>query len=442
MLRSVNRLPAGGCLTWSAERGVETKRYWDLRFSGEAPPTLAEASEALWERLRHSVNLRLRSDVPVGIFLSGGLDSSAVLAAVCAERPAEEIRTFAIGFEDPSFDESGHARAVAAHFGTQHFERTLDASTMIAEIPAIITALDEPMADASIVPTHLLSGFAREHVTVALGGDGGDELFLGYPTFQAHRMAGWVNWLPRAAISGILEPLASLLPVSTSNLSTDYRIRRFLRGLRHGPIERHFAWIGGMDPIAQQGLFTEEWAREIDLEDLFSDVHEHLAAVEGRDDYDRLTYVYSKLYMGDDILVKVDRASMAHSLEVRAPLLDPGVVALATALPTRFKLDGMEMKRVLKHMLKGRVPADVLKRPKKGFGVPIAEWLKGPLRPMMEELLNGERVRREGIFRPEAVEALIQAHLQGRADHRKPLWSLLVFQLWREHHAPDAALSA
>ena len=171
-------------------------------------------------------------------------------------------------------------------------------------------------------------------------------------------------------------------------------------------------------------------------------MHAHLAAVDARDDYDRLTYVYSKLYMGDDILVKVDRASMAHSLEVRAPLLDPDVVDLATSLPTHFKFEGMEMKRVLKRMLQGRVPPAILERPKKGFGIPIAEWLKGPLKPLMDEFLDGERLRREGIFRPEAVEAMIQAHLGGRADHRKPLWSLLVFQLWRQHHAPDATLSA
>jgi asparagine synthase (glutamine-hydrolysing) len=312
---------------------------------------------------------------------------------------------------------------------------------MLEELPGILTALDEPMADASIVPTHLLSGFAREHVKVALGGDGGDELFLGYPTFQAHRMAGWIDWVPRFLISGVMEPLASLLPVSTSNLSLDYRIRRFLRGLRHGPIERHFAWIGGMDPLAQAGLFTEAWAEGIDFSNLFSDVHGHLSAVTGRDAYDRLSYVYSKLYMGDDILVKVDRASMAHSLEVRSPLLDPGVVSLATALPTRFKMQGMEMKRVLKHMLKSRLPPGIVERPKKGFGVPIAEWLKGPLRPLMEDLLGSDRIRREGIFRPEAVQALVRDHLQGRADHRKPLWSLIVFQLWREHHAPDSFLS-
>ncbi len=441
MVRAVQRLPAGGFLRWTADEGVETGQYWDLEFSGEVPRTLEEASEILWERLKHATRLRLRSDVPVGIFLSGGLDSSAVLAAVAAERSPEEIRTFAIGFDDPSFDESSHARRVADHFGTQHLERTLTASTMLEELPGILTALDEPMADASIVPTHLLSGFAREHVKVALGGDGGDELFLGYPTFQAHRMAGWIDWVPRFLISGVMEPLASLLPVSTSNLSLDYRIRRFLRGLRHGPIERHFAWIGGMDPLAQAGLFTEAWAEGIDFSNLFSDVHGHLSAVTGRDAYDRLSYVYSKLYMGDDILVKVDRASMAHSLEVRSPLLDPGVVSLATALPTRFKMQGMEMKRVLKHMLKSRLPPGIVERPKKGFGVPIAEWLKGPLRPLMEDLLGSDRIRREGIFRPEAVQALVRDHLQGRADHRKPLWSLIVFQLWREHHAPDSFLS-
>jgi asparagine synthase (glutamine-hydrolysing) len=228
--------------------------------------------------------------------------------------------------------------------------------------------------------------------------------------------------------------MVNALPVSTRNISFDYKAKRFLRGMRFDPYARHFAWIGGLDPLAQHGILTSSFLESCGDEVVFADVTDHLGRVEPRDEYDALSYLYSKLYMGDDILVKVDRASMAHGLEVRAPFLDHRVVDFVTRLPTSMKLNGFQMKVILKEMLRGRVPDEVIHRPKKGFGIPIAEWLKGPLLPWARDLLSSQQLRDDGIFDPIGVEKLLDQHLKGRADHRTALWSILVFQLWRQEY--------
>jgi asparagine synthase (glutamine-hydrolysing) len=301
---------------------------------------------------------------------------------------------------------------------------------MVDLLPGILRILDEPLADGSLVPTYLLAGFTRESVTVALGGDGGDELFLGYPTFQAHAAARLYGLVPGAVHRHVVKPLVGMLPVSTSNISADYKAKRFLLGMDYGSRERHFVWIGAFDPASQEQLLTKDVLAATRGLDVFEDVAAHSQRACPRDEWDALSYLYVKLYMSDDILVKVDRATMAHGLEARAPLLDYRVAEFIASLQTRHKIKGTEMKVLLKRALRGRVPDSILARPKKGFGMPIAEWLKGPLLPWARELLAPERVRRDGLFRPEVVTRLLEDHLAGRADNRKPLWTLLVMNLW------------
>lgn len=429
ILRGVHKLPAGGMLVWQGGR-AQVETFWDLTFPAAPEGTEEELAERLWALMSDAVRVRLMSDVPLGVFLSGGIDSSAVVALMAEHLPPDRIKTFSIGFKDKSFDESSYARLVAAHFKTDHHERILEPEAMIDMLPAILRILDEPMADGSLIPTYMLAGFTRESVTVALGGDGGDELFLGYPTFQAHQAARLYGLLPGALHRRVVRPLAGLLPVSVANISTDYKIKRFLLGMDYPPEARHFVWIGALDPIAQQGLLTDEVLAATAGLDLFEDVTAHRARVQPRDDMDALSYLYAKLYMSDDILVKVDRATMAHGLEARAPLLDVRVAEFIASLPTSMKLRGRTMKYLLKRSLRGRVPDSVLDRPKKGFGMPIAAWIKGPLLPWVRDVLAPDRVKRDGLFRPEAVNALLDAHLAGRADNRKALWSLLVMNLW------------
>lgn len=431
ILAGVHKLQSGEWLVWEDGR-VETGLYWDQTFPDPASlPQDEEGLKALlWERLRESTRLRLIADVPLGVFLSGGIDSTTVVALMAELMPPDRIKTFSIGFENKSFDESSFAREVAGWFGTDHREEVLSPTTMLDLLPDILGSMSEPLADGSVVPTYLLARFTRRHVTVALGGDGGDELLLGYPTFQAHQAARALAPLPQALWRRAVAPLVRHLPVNTDNISFDFKVKRFVDGMAYPPDERHFVWIGSIAPHAQERLLSPDLRAATAGQDVFADVARYRARCEPRDEFDRLSYLYSKLYMQDDILVKVDRATMAHGLEGRAPFLDHRVVELLCALPTRWKLRGMTMKYLLKRMLRGKVPDAVIDRPKKGFGMPVAEWLKGPLRPLAEELLSEDGLRRDGFFEPATVHGLLAEHAAGRADHRKALWSLLTFQLW------------
>jgi len=431
ILAGVHKLQSGEWLEWHDGR-VETGFYWDQ--VGPDPATLPQdergVQELLWQRLRESTRLRLIADVPLGVFLSGGIDSSTVVALMAELMPPDRIKTFSIGFENKSFDESSYAREVAQWFGTDHREEILSPQTMLDLLPDILGSMSEPLADGSLVPTYLLSRFTRRHVTVALGGDGGDELLLGYPTFQAHRAARALGLLPRALWRGAVAPLVRHLPVSTDNISFDFKVKRFVEGMGWPPEERHFVWIGGVAPDRQERLLSEPLRAATAGADVFDDVARYRGRCRALDEYGRLSYLYSKIYMQDDILVKVDRATMAHGLEGRAPFLDHRVVELVMALPTRWKLRGLTMKYILKRMLRGKVPDAVIDRPKKGFGMPVGEWLKGPLRPLAQDLLSEDALRGAGFFEPKTVHGLLEEHAAGRADHRKVLWSLLAFQLW------------
>ncbi|MFO0957742.1 MAG: asparagine synthase C-terminal domain-containing protein [Isosphaeraceae bacterium] len=368
-----------------------------------------------------------RSDVPLGVFLSGGIDSSSIAAAVCDIQPASTVRTFSIGFDDPSFDESTQARAVADRLGTDHHARTFSPEDALEILPEVAGRLDEPLGDASILPTSLLSRFARESVTVALGGDGSDELFAGYPTFAAQRAADWYRRFPGPARE-LAGAIVRRLPVSHANISLDFQLKQFLRGAGEPPPLAHQRWMGSFSDAEIAGILVDEPPR---LEP------EHLAMARAleRDgvEIDPLTrslWLYQQTYLAEDILTKVDRASMAYGLEVRAPFLDSTLVDRVEALPAHYKFGGGRTKRLLKRAVAGRLPTSIIGRRKKGFGIPAARWLRGPLGPLLDRLLGGAALRTQGIFRTEAVARLIGEHRAGSRDHRKPLWTLLMFQLW------------
>ncbi|MGH9868364.1 MAG: asparagine synthase (glutamine-hydrolyzing) [Candidatus Polarisedimenticolia bacterium] len=405
--------------------------YWDIPAPEEAVP--AHIEETLRETVSAAVSCRLMSDVPLGVFLSGGVDSTSIVA--CMAKAAKEVRTFSVAFDDASFDESAHFRSVARHYGTRHEERVLTADALLELLPALAPLLDEPLGDASILPTHMLSRFTREHVTVALGGDGGDELFAGYPTYQAHRLAGWYERLPSALKAGVVEPLVRALPVSRRNISFDFKARRFIKGAGLPPEERNQVWLGSFSPAEALALLAPDVRHALRDDDLLDEARAHFARAGARDTLGRLQYVDLKMYLQDGILVKVDRASMACSLEVRAPLLDHRLVELVARLPTSWKLRGMTTKYILKRAMGPWLPPGITNRPKKGFGVPVATWLRGPLKGMMLDLLAAPRLRRQGLLDPAAVEVLVRDHLEGRLDNRKPIWTLLMLQLWQEHWA-------
>lgn len=426
----INKLPAAHTLTLENGR-TSVESYWCLSYRTKEPvPSEAEAAARLQELLAESVRMRLVSDVPLGVLLSGGVDSSAV-TALAVRASSEPVKTFSISFAESSFDESSYARRVAKFLGTDHHEERLSSNLAANLVAEIGSWMDEPFSDPSLVPTYLLSRFTRKHVTVALGGDGGDEIFAGYPMYRGHHLAEIYLRLPKLLQTGLIEPLVRLLPVKTKNLSFDYKALRFITGAKYDPVTRHHVWFGSFTPEEQQQLLTGEALSSSDA-DIYRDARNMMAECDAEDIVERMQNLDTRLYLAEDILTKVDRASMAVSLEVRAPFLDPRLAEYAASLPADYKLRGSKTKYILKRAVADLLPPFVTRRSKKGFGVPVAEWLKGKLRPLARDLLSPERVRRAGVFNPEYVTRLQDEHERGVANHRKLLWTLLMFELWHE----------
>ena len=428
--QGISKLPAAHSL--SLEDGqIDVREYWRLSYKTREPaPTVPEAAVELRRILEDSVRMRLVSDVPLGVLLSGGIDSS-IVTAMAVRTSSETVKTFSISFAEASFDESQYARRVAQFLGTDHHEERFSASLAANLVSDIGAWMDEPMSDPSLVPTYLLSRFTRKHVTVALGGDGGDELFAGYPMYFGHRMARAYERIPQLVRRGVIEPVVNSLPVKNKNLSFDYRARRFVTASHYDEVARHHVWFGSFTPRDQDLLLTDV-VQQSSEGDIYRDARRMFAECDSNDLTECMQSLDTQLYLAEDILTKVDRASMSVSLEVRAPYLDPRVAEFAASLPTRYKLHGYTSKYILKRAAKGLVPSFVWRRGKKGFGVPFAKWLKGELRPLARDLLAPERLRRGGLFNPDYVARLQDEHERGVANHRKLLWTLLSFELWRE----------
>jgi asparagine synthase (glutamine-hydrolysing) len=426
----INKLPAAHRLTLESGE-VKIDRYWHLNYTTTEPvPSEREAADHLRELMADAVRMRLVSDVPLGVLLSGGVDSSTI-AALAVRASSEAVKTFSISFAEASFDESAYARGVAKFLGTDHHEERLSANLAANLVSEIGAWMDEPFSDPSLVPTYLLSRFTRKHVTVALGGDGGDELFAGYPMYAGHRWAEVYKHVPGFLRRGLIEPVVRSLPVKTKNLSFDYKALKFITGARYDSVTRHHIWFGSFTPDQQQQLLTPAALAATDSE-IYAEARQIAEECNNDDLVTRMQSVDTRLYLAEDILTKVDRASMAVSLEVRAPFLDPRVAEFAASLPCNYKLRGMKTKYILKKAVRDLLPGFVTRRGKKGFGVPVAEWLKFKLRPLARDLLSPERVRRAGVFNPNYVARLQDEHERGVANHRKLLWTLLMFELWHE----------
>jgi asparagine synthase (glutamine-hydrolysing) len=426
----INKLPAAHTLILEDGK-IETDVYWCLSYQAKGPiPSEADASERVRELLADSVRMRLVSDVPLGVLLSGGVDSSSV-AALAVRASSEAVKTFSISFSEASFDESSYARRVAKFLGTDHHEERLSANLAANLVGEIGAWMDEPLSDPSLVPTYLLSRFTRKHVTVAVGGDGGDELFAGYEMYWGHHVAEIYARVPGPLKRMVIEPLVRMLPVKTKNLSFDYKALRFIIGAKYDPVARHHVWFGSFTPEEQQMLLTPDLLQQSNG-DVYATARQMVTECDAEDIVERMQNLDTRLYLAEDILTKVDRASMAVSLEVRAPFLDHRVAEYAAALPANYKLRGRRSKYVLKRAVEDLLPPFVTRRGKKGFGVPVAEWLKVKLRPLVRDLLSPARVKRAGFFNAEYIMQLQDEHERGIANHRKTLWTLLMFELWHE----------
>jgi asparagine synthase (glutamine-hydrolysing) len=433
ILEGVRKLAPGATLTVREGRVAAHGRYHDLAYAPKHALSEDAAARELWARLVDAVGSQLMADVPLGVFLSGGIDSTAIVAAAREASPGARLATFSIGFEDPSFDESRWAEIAARHFGTEHHLRRFTAAQLrdtVAELPRL---LDEPFADASLLPTFLLCRFARESVTVALGGDAGDELLAGYDTFAAHEWTRRYEALvPRAVERAVIAPLVRALPISRRNMALDFRLRQFLRGARRPFALKTWGWMAGFLEHELPSILTPEALEGGETaESLFSEAVALDAEVAGEHRVDRQAHQMLRTYLAEGILTKVDRASMAVSLEVRAPFLDHPLADWIGRLPADMKLRGRERKRLLRRALRGRIPDVLLDRPKKGFGIPLSAWLRGELRGWAEATLDGLERDLGDLVRADEARRLLREHVEGRADHRKKLWTLLCLAQWK-----------
>src|SRR6266404_8093711 len=436
IFRSIKKLEPGHFLLYT-NRESRSARYWNIPLEDDPPENRSEAqyTEELRDLLERSVRRRLVADVPVGLFVSGGLDSGIV--AALAAKAKDQLQCFSIGFDEPSFDESAYAKQVAASLGVKHHLKVFSAQEMLRLVPKLPQILDEPLADPSILPLYLLSSFAAERMKVVLSGDGGDELFAGYQTFQAHKLMHYYHALP-GFVRDSLKKLSSHLPVSHGYLSADYKIKQFLKGDGVCAESRFFVWRGAFHGEEKNELLRAEIHRELEHHDCYEDIDRYVQESGLSKELERILYLSMKLYLQDTNLVTVVRASMANGLEVRCPLLDQDVVEFVCRLPAKYKLNGLRTKYLLKRAAGGLLPRRVIYRQKKGFAIPLAQWLNTELKDFMLEYLSEERIRKQGIFNFPYVKRLIDEQLAKTIDHRESLWTLLVFQSWYDSYLDGA----
>jgi asparagine synthase (glutamine-hydrolysing) len=424
LLRDVYKLEPSQLLMLDLDTGRQEVRYfWDVPApNGEGARSTADWAEAVDARIRDAVRAQLVSDVPLGALLSGGVDSSLVAAGMGAGK------AFSIGFDDPTYDELTWARRVASHLGLDHRTEVIRPDVGVL-FDMLMRFMDDPIADFSIFPTFLVSRLARQEVTVALSGDGGDELFGGYETYLAQAAAGAWQRLPRPVRARLIAPLVERLRPSPKKKGLVNKVKRFVEGAVMPPSLGHARWRLFASEALHDGLLSVDAAAAASTP-VASHIDALFARAGARSEIDRGLYVDLKSYLPDNCLVKVDRMSMAVSLELRVPLLDKEVVELAFAMPDRLKVAGGTTKVLLKQIAARHVPRSCIYRPKQGFSIPIKNWLKGEFRPMMDELLAPARL--DGVFEPRTVERLKREHLEERANHSHVLWALIVFQDWRQ----------
>jgi asparagine synthase (glutamine-hydrolysing) len=431
-IAGIRKLPAGHVLTVHDGR-LDIRCYWDLADHFDQPEvaamTPAAIADELDRRMALAVNRRRRADVPVGVFLSGGIDSSAVLAHL-ADQIGPGVHAFSLGHTDLNFDESRFARDTARFFDADFHELVLTEDDLADGLRRVGDGFDEPLGDASIIPTHLLARFAVQKVKVVLSGEGADELFAGYPTYIGNRVAGWYRKLPRGVRQNLVSGIRKMLPVSMGNVGPDYLLSRFSAAAERDLVERHHTWFGSLRPERHEEILSAEVAASLAADDPFGSAKTRVQGKGLPDALAVLLYSDFTMYLQDDLLTKVDRATMLASLEARAPFLDHEFAEFVAGIPSRHKLKGITTKAILRRAVKKRLPPEVLKRRKRGFNIPFSRWLLHGLGDSMRQRFSAERVTTRGLLDPAGMSHLIDEHMNCEADHRKPLFSLLALDLW------------
>jgi asparagine synthase (glutamine-hydrolysing) len=431
ILKGVHKLPPAHYLKYR-DGQVSTHRYWDAASVPLRDWTDDDAAEALRDALRKAVAGQLMADVPLGAFLSGGIDSSAIVALM-SQASAQPVNSFSIGFADGTYNELPYAREIAALFQTNHRERTVTPA-LDDMFERLVVHLDEPFADTSLFPTFSVSVLAREHVKVVLSGDGGDELFGGYDAYQAQALASKLGWMGDALMPA-LAGVAAALPPTEKKKGLVNKVKRFSAGAATAPADLgHYRWMVYLNARDKARLYAKGLRDSLGAADVYAPVREALGRFSQDDGLNRQLYADLSLYLADDILVKVDRMSMATSLETRAPFLDGDLMELAFSMPGHLKIRNGERKWILKRAMRDVLPDSILNRRKEGFSIPMKNWLRRELQPLLRDLLSSDRVARRGLFDPDAVQQLIDEHVEGRENHAHTLFPLMVFERWATEH--------
>lgn len=432
----IKKLPAAHLMVVESHQ-TNIECYWSMQSYLRGPELgkmtrkqEEDACEELREKVREAAVSRLVSDVPLGVFLSGGIDSSTVVAAMSELSPGN-VNSFSVSFPQRSFDEGQYAAYVAQHFKTRHHVLVADDRSMRGALVTLVNHLDEPMADPAIIPTYLLSCFAREHIKVALSGEGSDELFGGYPTYLGARAAEYYLKIPEVLRRQVFDRLRQLLPVSSNAVPKGLFLRRFLTHAEKDPAVRHHTWFGMFSQVELDQLLAPQWGGPHPPSSvIFNPLSRVLEGARFDEVLAEMLYLDFRMYLEDNLLVKVDRASMACSLEMRTPFLDHRLIEFAAGLPTNLKMRGFKGKYILKKAVENWLPHKIVYRQKRGFTVPIASWIRNELQPLVAETLEERKLKRQGLFNSAYVHQMLREHSSGRADHRKALWTLFCFQLW------------
>jgi asparagine synthase (glutamine-hydrolysing) len=425
--KAIRKLEPGHSLRWRNGK-IEIQRYWQPNFSQKLTIGEQEAGERAIEILREAVRVRLMSEVPLGAFLSGGIDSSAVVALMSQES-SERVKTFSIGFEEQDFSELHHARRVAEHVGAEHHEFIVRPDAMEV-LPLLVEHYGEPYADSSAIPTYYVARETRRHVTVALNGDGGDEAFAGYERYAAMQLAERYHRLPALLRQTLVERAVGLLPSSETRRSRIRDAKRFLKAASLPKVERYLRWVSVFDDETKSRIYSADFRHDVYSPRALNLLEPWFAHANGSGIVDAALLTDIMTYLPNDLLVKVDIASMAVSLEARSPFLDHHVIEFAASLPEKLKLRGLTTKYLLKRVLRELLPAENVDRRKMGFGVPIGQWFRGRLSPFLREVLLSEKSLGRGLFVPDEVRRLVQQHTAGEKDHSSQLWTLLMLELW------------
>jgi asparagine synthase (glutamine-hydrolysing) len=425
--RAIRKLEPGHSLRWRKGE-IHIQRYWQPDFSNKLNISEQEAGDRAVEVIREAVRVRLMSEVPLGAFLSGGLDSSTVVALMSEESSAP-VKTFSIGFEEQDFSELQHARRVAEHVGADHHEFVVRPDAMEV-LPLLVEHYGEPYADSSAIPTYYVARETRKHVTVALNGDGGDESFAGYERYAAMRLAESYNRLPAMLRESVLEQAISVLPSSETRRSRLRDAKRFLKAASLPKVERYLRWVTVFGNENKRTLYSESFQHETDSAKSRGLLERWFSNANGGGIVDAALLTDMMTYLPNDLLVKVDIATMAVSLEARSPFLDHHVIEFAASLPEKMKLRGLTTKYLLKRVLKRLLPPENLNRRKMGFGVPIGHWFRGTLQPFLRSTLLSEKALNRQIFKPEVVKELVESHSRSERDYSQQLWTLLMLELW------------